>query len=772
VQEITRKRAFAIGLRARFPLIARTVAIFILTVGIAFIAISYYRLRNNKPFRLKSETPELSKEITGIIEGYEQRVTKHDRLYLLLKASRDITYSDGHHELEAVNLSVYPPEGDKPDQISAARAIYDQKNSVIIFLGNVKVETKDALKVNTESLSYNQTTEIAHTDVPMTFTRENVSGRSTGAVVEAKNKKLELKNQVEITVAPEVLKDPQAKPGSSRSRPVTIRSANATFEQASMKLSFSGSVTVEQDRDVMSGDNLFATLNEQKRLQKVELRGNSYLRTMEEGRAADVNSIDMDFFLDKDQRLERGLALRDARAKTLDSDAEMHVTAANMIEVTFQAQGERSLLRQLRTEGRSVINLSAPKSKANDPRAAHKRLSADSVKLFWRVTGRDLEKAEALGNAELFVDPAVKSANSDRKTLTAPRFDCDFFEVGNLARTFTATGGAKAVIEPTQPSEKTGTRTLTSQIITALFVRETQDVERLDAQGNAKFNENDRNGVAANMSYVAADDMVRLSGGEPTVWDSRARTKAVELVSNLRDEVSYSRGKTATTYYSQEQTNGATPFSKVKSPVYVVSDRGEFHHQTGVAIYTGNARAWQDDNFVRADKLTIYVNDKKMEATGRVQSAVYNARRRVDGVNSTVPVFASAESMFYTEANRLLHYETNVDIRTASDRVTSGVADVYLSRETSEVEKTIAQQNVVLTQPNRKGTGDWMQYTTTDEVAVLKGNPARVEDSEKGSTEGGRLTVYVREGRVIADDVRGPQSPGRVRSTHKVTKKQ
>lgn len=772
VQEITRKRAIAIGLRARFPLIARTVAIFILTVGIAFIAISYYRLRNVTKFWLKSETPELSKEETGRILGYEQRVTKGDRLYLLLKAAVDITYSDGHHELEAVNLAVYPPEGDKPDQISATRAIYDQKNSLITFLGNVKIETKDALKVNTESLSYNQATEIAHTDVPMTFTRENVSGRSTGAVVESKNKKLELKSAVEITVAPEMLKDPLAKAGSSRSRPVTIRSAQATFEQASMKLSFFGSVTVEQERDVMSGDNLFAILNEQKRIQKVELRGNSYLRTMEEGRAAEVNSDDMDFFLDKDQRLERAIAYRDARAKSLDSDAEMQATATNLIDVTFQAQGERSLLRELRTEGRSVINLSAPKSKANDPRAANKRLTADSVKLFWRVSGRDLEKAEAVGNAELFVDPTVKSASSDRKTLTAPRFDCDFFEIGNLARTFTATGGAKAVIEPTQPGEKKRTRTLTSQTITAVFVKETQDVDRLDATGNAKFNENDRNGVANSISYAASDETVRMRGGEPTVWDSRARTKAVELDSNLRDEVSYSRGKTATTYYSQEQTNGATPFAKVKSPVYVVSDRGEFHHQAGLAIYTGNARAWQDDNFVRGDKLTIYVNDKKMEATGRVQSAIYNARRRVAGTSSTEPVFASAESMFYSEPNRLLHYETNVDIRTATDRVTSGVADVYLSKETSEVEKTIAQGNVVLTQPNRRGVGDWMQYTTTDEVAVLKGTPARVEDSEKGSTEGGRLTVYVREGRVIADDVRGPQSPGRVRSTHKVTRKQ
>ena len=287
----------------------------------------------------------------------------------------------------------------------------------------------------------------------------------------------------------------------------------------------------------------------------------------------------------------------------------------------------------------------------------------------------------------------------------------------------------------------------------------------MDAQEDAKFNENDRNGVATNISYVAAEDMVRLRGGEPTVWDSRARTKGVELDSNLRDEVSYSRGKTATTYYSQEQTNGATPFTKVKSPVYVVSDRGEFHHQSGVAIYTGNARAWQDDNFVRGDKLTMYMNEKKMDANGRVQSAVYNAKRKDTGANT--PVFATADSMFYSDPNRLLHYETNVDIRQAPDRITSNVADVYLAKETNEMEKTIAQGNVVMTQPARKGIGDWMQYTTTDEVAILKGSPARVDDTEKGNTEGARLTVYLRDGRVVADDPRGPQT-GRVRSTHKV----
>jgi LPS export ABC transporter protein LptC len=681
VQEIGRKRAFAIGLRARFPLFARIVALSVLGVGIAFIAISYYRLRNNKPFRLKSETPELSKEITGIIEGYEQRVTKGDRLYLLLKASRDISYSDGHHELENVNLAVYPPVGDKPDQIASNRAIYDQQNSIITFLGKVKIETKDALKVDTESLTYNQTSEVGQTDAPVSFTRENVSGHAIGAVVEGKSKKLELRKEVEITVAPEAAKDLQANASSSRSRPVIIKSAQALFEQQLMKLSFSGGVTAEQGRDIMSGDTLFATLNEQKRLQKVEVRQNSYLRSMDEGHAAEVHAVDMDFFLDKDQQLERAVALRDTRARSLDSDAEMQMSGANMIEVSFQPQADRSLLKEMRTEGRSVVNLSAPKSKASDPRAANKRLTADTVKMVWRMSGRDLERAEAVGNAELFVDPVIKNATSDRKTLTAPRFDCDFFEIGNLAHTCTATGGAKAVIDPVQPADNRGIRTITSQKMVGIFVKDTQDVDRVDAQGDAKFNENDRNGIAANIAYTAADDTVRLRGGDPTVWDSRARTKAIELDSDMRERVSYSRGKTATTYYNQQQTNGATPFSNVKSPVYIVSDRGEFHHESGVAIYTGNARAWQDDNFVRADKLTIYVNDKKMEANGRVQSALYNARRKIEGAVSTVPVFATADSMTYSDPDRTLHYESNVDIRQATDRVTSGLADVYLTRD-------------------------------------------------------------------------------------------
>jgi len=87
-----------------------------------------------------------------------------------------------------------------------------------------------------------------------------------------------------------------------------------------------------------------------------------------------------------------------------------------------------------------------------------------------------------------------------------------------------------------------------------------------------------------------------------------------------------------------------------------------------------------------------------------------------------------------------------------------------------EVERTVSQRNVVVTQPGRRGTGDWGQYTAADETVVLTGNPARVEDAEKGDSESRRMTVYLRENRVVSDGGDAPQSTGRVRTTHKIRK--
>ena len=132
MQAVTRRRRItAVDLRARAPAIARGLALLLLIAGAIFVGLSYYKMRNHVPFRLKSEAPALSKEIVAITTGYEQKVTKNDKLYLWLRAARDVTYADGHHELEQINAQLFYPTEPKPDQMIADRATYDQTTGML-----------------------------------------------------------------------------------------------------------------------------------------------------------------------------------------------------------------------------------------------------------------------------------------------------------------------------------------------------------------------------------------------------------------------------------------------------------------------------------------------------------------------------------------------------------------------------------------------------------------------------------------------------------------
>src|SRR2546423_8506854 len=406
MQAVTRKkRITAVDLRARGPLVARAIALLLLIGGGIFVGVSYYKMRHNTPFRLRSEAPALSKEIEGIINGYERRITKDDRLFMWLRAARDIKYTDGHHELEQVNLQIFPPVGDKPDQIVSDRSIYDEKTGLLQFNGNVQIETRDALKVKTDSILFHQDTKIAETNAPVTFERQNVSGQATGALVDGDKKHLELRSAVAITVQPEALKNANAQPAKklagARAKPVTIHSAQAVFDHATMRMTFSGGATAEQEQDIMSGDTMTAILVETKsskpagtantdavaanaKVQKIEVRGNSYLRSMSEGHAAEAHAVDMDFYFDPDQRLQRAYGSRDLRAQTLNAGSDVPFAGAHGVDINFQMQADRSVIQEMRTEGRSVATMSAPKSRANDPPAAAKRRPAKPTKISGR----------------------------------------------------------------------------------------------------------------------------------------------------------------------------------------------------------------------------------------------------------------------------------------------------------------------------------------------------------------------------------------------------
>jgi hypothetical protein len=252
------------------------------------------------------------------------------------------------------------------------------------------------------------------------------------------------------------------------------------------------------------------------------------------------------------------------------------------------------------------------------------------VKTIFNQNGKDIARAEAAGNAELFVRAAASFRRKLPNDVNAARFDCEFFPIGNNAKNCAASGKTKSVRVPTAPAENRGTQTLIADNLNAAFNQQTQDVQQLDAAGNTKFSELDRNGIAGQINFSAADGIVvRLRGGEPTVWDSRARAKANEIDWDTRGEKTFLRGNASTTYYSQKQTGGATPFGETDKPVFVTAASAEFDHSAETGVYAGNARAWQENNYVRADRLFLRQKQGQLVADGTVKAfyIMPNARK-------------------------------------------------------------------------------------------------------------------------------------------------
>ncbi len=573
------------------------------------------------------------------------------------------------------------------------------------------------------------------------------------AVYQKDADRFELKNAVEIVT-------------TDKDKQTVIKSATAIYEQTAGKIFLNGAAEITQGADYLKGETVSAEMFPNKNLKNAFVKGSAYLKQTAADRTTEVSGNELNAFFGDGQQLQAANVVGAGSANLIPAKLEEYskvtLSAPNAIKLNFN----NGLLNEMQTEGRTNVQMFAPRGKAD---ASDKKLTADAVKTFFGANGQNLTKTEAVGNAELFIEPLRNSAENYRTTINAPRFDCDFFEAGNNPRNCAALGGrAKTVRVPTIAAENRGTQTLTADRLTASFNQLSKDVQHFDAIGSAKFSELDRSGTANQIVFTANDATVRLRG-EPLVNDSRARATADEIDWDTKNEKSFLRGKVSTTYISQKQTGGATPFGQSNSPVFVTSDNAEFQHQAEIGVYSGNARAWQENNYVRADKLILRQKQGELYGEGAVQSLLYDAKKKENGKESNVPVYAQSGRIYFFKEKNLLRYEDQVDIRQGTDRIVAGVANVYLN-DRNEVAQTVAERDVVVTSPNRKAVGDYAEYTAANESVVLRGNPARIDDAENGTTQAAQVIVNLRTNNVVSESRTNQTSSGRIRTVYKIKK--
>jgi lipopolysaccharide transport protein LptA len=227
-------------------------------------------------------------------------------------------------------------------------------------------------------------------------------------------------------------------------------------------------------------------------------------------------------------------------------------------------------------------------------------------------------------------------------------------------------------------------------------------------------------------------------------------------------------GDVSTTFYNQQQSSGALPFKENNAPVYVTANRSVVRISDDSVAFEGKARAWQKDNFISAETLDIQRAKKTLIATGGVRTLLFEMPRATSA-NSAVAVSGSAGSFTYSDSTRIAVYEKAVDLRQGQDRVQGGTVTVRIGNDRA-VQSFNVKGDVVLTQIGRRATGEEALYEVVERKVSLKGNPARVVESGRGVAEGGTLTYFLDDKRVVGEGKSDENSKGRVRSVYQIDK--
>src|SRR5262249_25132248 len=712
------------------------------------------------------------------------------------------------------------------------------------------VKTSDGLTVKTEYLHYKQNANTVETDKPVEFEGRNFSGKATGLFLEADAERVRLLQDVDVTIKdnqseksdsdgehqhasndaatksnkPERTAEERAarkaekrqrkkarreaalargEAQDSRSRgsrrtgpsttpvskkPTRIQGVTALLEKKEHRVTVEQNVRVTQGEDEARADRMIAYTDASNHIERIEARGSSYLEQKDRG---ELRSPDMDFFFGPSHQLVRGVAMGGSSSRSLGEGAPREASADQM-EANFEESVTGSVLQTLTATGHAVVKAHPP-AVAATKNPAERQLNADTIVLQFQPDGKNIKTADAVGSALLTVTPVRADPKADKKTIAAPRMNAVFFDHDNKMKTYTASGGVRTQADSMVPNRHPP-RITTSKRLTADFLEDTQDIERAAQEGDFKYEEGDRHGTADRALYDGQKEYLQLRGGRPMGWDEKARTQADEIDYDRQNDETHARGDVRTTYYSRDTTNNSTPFSNTKSPVFITAERADGKNEDGIAVYTVNARGWQDDNFVKADRIEMYQNEKRMVAIGPVESALDKAKKQEPGsgnerqqpeqktaddkkratskgskyrANDDAPGFATSDRMTYSDADRLVHYESSVKARHGTDYIEANSVDVFLEQDSNEVDHLIAEGSVVLIQPGRPGTGDHPTYTSNDGRAVLTGKTARVDDSEKGSTMGSQLTFYSRDDKIFVENQQGT---GRVRTIHRMGK--
>jgi lipopolysaccharide export system protein LptA len=469
--------------------------------------------------------------------------------------------------------------------------------------------------------------------------------------------------------------------------------------------------------------------------------------------------------------------------------------------------GSNNALGKVRADGGvKLLQSSMPiQSEAQGRPSAQKQNPTDfeitSQAMDFFVADQTLTRAETIGSPEILLtqtskvepgSPTTKTSSSPTR-ITADRFIATFDKQGQLSHVH---GAANAKVVSPALAQKGGVqweRISTSDSIDAAF-RPGTGIDTVVQQGHFAYRSGTQQAFGDNARYNPSDQTIVLTGS-PRIVDAGMETTAQTVRLNRATGDGFAQGDVKTTYSDlRPQPSGAMLASG--DPVHVTAENMSARTSPAMGTYTGNARLWQNANVIEAPSIQFQKEQRTVIADAKGNESVSTILIGTDKKGNATPVTVTSKHLIYKDSDRKAHFDGGVTVHGTDLTITARQMDVLLAQATknvearasspvqsgrlantvaaetpvapqspgeaapaprmavapqSKLEKIIASGSVVITEPNRRATGENLTYTASDDKFVLTGGPPSIFDAEHGKITAVSLTLFRRDGRVVVE---------------------
>ncbi|HKN60374.1 MAG TPA: LptA/OstA family protein [Candidatus Acidoferrales bacterium] len=760
--------------------------------SIALLVIGIYAERAISAARRRHATPIIvPAAVQQETQTFSYKRVEKDRTIFTIRASRTTQFKEGTPALlEDVWITVYGREGNRNDNIHTRECSYDQKSGGVQCKGELTIDIQDAvtpsnptppkpMQVKTSNLTFDGQTGEASTPAPVDFSFPQGHGRGVGVIYSTQTAAIHVEHAVEFEMTPTDHTD---------ELPIRVTGSSLEVRRDNRTVTLAGPAIVRQGDRELSAEKIIIELDEEFHARHAIAEGHPAVRG---SRNIDSGSFNVaadrfEGYLGPEGWVERVTADGGVTG-TRKSPAGTDNFSSGHVE--FALEPQHNILRDMIATGGVTAQ--------SQQGAVSQVLNTDALRVKFAPGGQPDQ--QRIDSAETLAPATIESKNGTETTeLHAPKFSTQFAPDGRLDRLF-GSGG----VEVRSQNGNSPAQVSTAQTLNATFSPDGQWTT-VEESGNVHFRQADRQATAAHARIDRAADQIALSGS-PVLSDAMSRTTARTVTIGQKSGLIDAEGGVVSTYMPSAQAESVNLGS---GPAHVTADALSGSTSSGRVVYSGHSRLWQGESVLEADQITVWRDEKKMQATGNVVAVfpqtsvptlkpVSQSTVNMSGnISGNASGSASGPTLWQVRAPSLTYWndqnkarlEGGVLATSQQGSLESPTLDVFLGPATNpassnptsgqrpaeragaagtgQLTRILAQGGAVVRQGDRRGMADQAEYTSADQKFVLSGGKPTLTDGSGNTTAGRSLTFFVASDTILIDS----QAGSRTLTRHRVEK--